>query len=112
MAWESIGKVTVTTAGTPVRLTVGQSVPGTRIACHAIMIQQLPGQTGRIIVGKSGMNSTTYAGCLAILATPTANLLPAANAGIADIPNGFNLADYWLDSTVNGEAALVSYLVV
>lgn len=104
MAWKSLGKVTVTTAGTPVRIT------SSRTPCHALLVQQLPANTGRIIVGTSVMNSTTYAGCLAILAIPTTNGIPAVNAGLATEPDGLNAADYYLDSTVNGEGALVSYL--
>ncbi len=111
MAWQSIGKITVPTSGTPVRLTSTQSDPAARLPCHAVMVQQLPGQLGRIIIGNSVMNSTTYAGCLAILAIPTSNILPTANAGMTTNVNGLNLADYYIDVTTNGEGALVSILV-
>ena len=111
MAWHSLGNVTVTTAGTPVRITINESSSTARLQCHAIMVEQIPGNSGRIIIGLSNLNSTTYVGALAILAIPTTNTLPSCNVGIGDAPNAFNAADYFIDATVSGEGALVSYLI-
>ena len=111
MPWLSIGKITVTTAGTPVRLTSTQSDATARYPCHALLVQQIPGNTGRLVLGVSGMNSSTYAGCLALLGVPTNTILPSANGGITHAPNAFNLADFYLDASVSGEGGLVSVLI-
>lgn len=110
--WSSLGKVTVTTSGTPVRLTNAQSTPSTRVQCHAIMVQVLPSNTGRIVIGDgSSVNASTYVSANAILAIPTNNILPSANVGISEAPNAINAADYWIDSTVNGDGVIVSILI-
>jgi hypothetical protein len=110
--WKSLGKVPVAAAGTPARLTVNETDPGATLLCYSIMVQQIRANTGYLIIGTASMDSSTHAGCLAVLAIPTTNSLPSANAGIlTQSQNQFNAADYWLDATVNGEGGLVSVLV-
>lgn len=106
----SRGKVTVTSAGTPVRLTTNESTPSARLGCHAFMVESLSTNTGKIFIGTSGMNKTTLAGVVAILAIPTSNILPVFTVGFSGAPNAFNLADYYVDADNSGEAVLVSTL--
>lgn len=110
MAAQSLGKITITTAGTPERATKGQSDPGKRIGAHAIMVQAWPGNTGKVWVGLVGLNKTTGANVIVILPIPTTNILPSYNAVISQAAAAFDLRDIYLDVDVSGEAALVTYL--
>lgn len=97
------GKTLVTVAGTPVQLATSGYQP-----IHAFLIEVLPTNTGRIYVGLAGMNKTTFVGVLAILAVPTANLLPTFSAAITIAPNGLHMEDLWIDAEVNGEGIIFS----
>lgn len=108
--WHSLGKVTISTSGVPARATANQTTPASRYACHSIRFTQIPGNTGKIYVMDSNtpINTTTYAGCLAILAVPTSLSLPGSAATITSAPAAINAADFWLDAEVSGESCLVS----
>jgi hypothetical protein len=106
MALHSLGKIAVGSPGTPVQITVNQSTPSSRIGCQAIMVQTLPTNTGKIYVGLAGMNKTTLAQVLAILAVPTVNTIPAYSATLSYAPGGLNAADLYIDADNGGEGAL------
>ena len=103
----SLGKVT-TTAGTPIRLTTNESVPGTRYAAHSFLVEALSSNTGAIYVGTSTMNRTTLAGVFAVIPPPTANNFPSFTATVSYSANHFNLAEIYLDVATSAEGALVS----
>jgi hypothetical protein len=103
MAWKSQGKVTVTTAGTPVQVTT------TRTVAQSVMVQALAANTGLIYVGLSTLNKSTGVGVLGIIPIPTTNIIGSVSASIPLAPAGINLADLWIDSTVNGEGVIISY---
>ena len=104
MALKTDGWTTVAAAGTPVQ------VSATHVACHAVFIQQITGQTGVIHIGtSSSMDASDGTDMLATLPVPTANVLPSWSAGIDGQPNGIDLQEIWIDASVNGESALVSY---
>lgn len=114
MALATLGKVTVTTAGTIARATNGQSTPGARVSCQSFMVQALPANTGVIYVGNSAMVSSTGVGVMGIVPKPASNLtgpFPSISFAIVEAPNGINLADIWLDASVSGEGAIISYTV-
>lgn len=109
----SLGKVAVTTAGTPVRVTSGQADPTKKVSAHTVFLQALSGNTGRIFVGKSSsMNKSTYVDVVGMIPAPSASTatgtLPYFEATIVPSPNGFNLADFWLDAEVSTDAVLVA----
>lgn len=107
--WRSLGKVIVTTGGTPVRATNNENDPTARYGAHAMLFQQVPGNTGKIyIMDRSTGNRSSGAGVLAVLAIPTTNLLPSASATITYAPAGFNAVDFWIDAENNGEGCQVS----
>ncbi len=107
--WRSLGKVIVTTAGTPVRATLNETVPTERYGAHAMLFQQVPGNTGKLyIMDRQTGNASTGAGVLAVLAIPTVNLLPSASATITYAAAGFNAADFWIDAEVSGQGCQVS----
>jgi hypothetical protein len=110
MALRSLGKITVAAAGTPVRVTANLTTPTERLAAHSFIVEQVPGNTGKLFIGGPGMNKTTLAGVYAILPIPTVNSLPSFSSVITNAPAGFNMAELFIDADVNGESALVSII--
>ena len=102
MPVQSLGKITVTTAGTPVQIN------STNIPCQAISIQALSSNAGKVYVGLSGMSKTTLIGNLAVLAVPSGAIIPSFSASV-DSANGLNVSQYWIDVDNSGEGVLVAY---
>ena len=110
--WRSLGKLTVTTSGTLVRVTVNESDPAKSFQVHSLLFQAWPTNTGKIwIFSDPNGNKATGAFILAILAAPGTNVVPAASATITDAQNALNAADYYVDADVNGESCIASYLL-
>lgn len=103
MALKSIGLVTITTSGTPVR------VSATRIGAQGFLIQGLSTNTGKIYVGSSAMVIATGVGVFAVIPAPTTGTLPSFSSTIVNAPAGFNLADIYIDADNSGEKVLISY---
>lgn len=108
--WVSLGHVTVAVPGTPERATRNELDPTRRYPANAVLIQQWPGNTGRVYFGTAAMNVAAGTGILATLAVPTANTLPSASATFP-IPVGFDLSTYRIDADVVGEGPNVSALI-
>ena len=72
-------------------------------------MQTLVANTGKIWVGSAGMVKASGVGVYGFIPIPTANAQAGLSVEIALAPAGFNLAEIYLDSDVNGEAAIVSY---
>lgn len=105
----SLGKVTVTTAGTPERVTKGQTDPNADVLVYSFLIEALPSNTGNVYIGvKSNMNKTTLAGVVAILPIPTSNLIPSFAATVTNLPHNENLNRLYIDVDVSGEGVLIS----
>ena len=105
MTLTSMGRVNVSTPGTPVPL----STNPTQLVSK-LFLQVIPGLTGKTYLGKPGMNKTTLAGVSRILwpnATggPSDQFLLEAQDGTDSIP----LAQYAIDVDVAGEGLLVTY---
>jgi len=100
-----LGIVTVAVAGTPVPLGVD---PHLR-AC-TIVVATIPGLTGNIFFGGAGLNQSTLSGVMfkfnppAVPGQPEHFILQSQDAS-----NSLRISDYFLDATVNGEGALVTY---
>ena len=101
---KSLGKVTVATAGTPVKVTPAIT------RCHSILVEVLPTNTGKIYIGDSTMNKSTLVVVFAILAIPTTNILQSFSATLSYAPDAFDASKIFLDADVNGEGALVSII--
>ncbi len=111
MALHALGKITVTTAGTPVQATVNQSVPSDRVGCNAIMIEVWWANTGKIyICDRQAANTSTGVGVLAILAPPTTNFLPSFSATLPYAPGGLNAADLYINAEISNDGVLISYV--
>jgi len=100
-----LGKVTVASAGTPVPLS---SDPKVR-AC-AILVATIPGLTGNIFLGGASLNQTTLQDVMIQFNAPTAQGPPDQFVlASEDAQNSLGVADYFLDVSVSGEGALVTY---
>ena len=108
---QSLGKVTVTTPGTPVRVTINTGNPTQNRTCHALMVEQWPGNTGKIWVGTAQMDVSTGEGVYAVLAIPTTNFIPTFSVANTIVLGGLIPNQIWLDADVGGEWAIVTIVV-
>jgi len=103
MALFSLGKVTVASAGTPVRLTTNQSTPATRYGAQSFTVQALAGNAGDCYIGGAGFDKSTLVGAYYILAKGT-----SVSFSILNAPVGYNMADVYVDAANSNDAVLVS----
>jgi hypothetical protein len=80
-------------------------------SCHAVIIEALPSNTGKIYIGLAGLDKVSLAQVLVILPIPTANLLPTFSIALTVAGNAINVGDLWLDADLPGEGVLLSALV-
>ena len=105
MTVTTLGRVNVTTPGTPVPLSTD---PNQRVA--KIFAQVIPGLTGKGYLGTSNMVRATLAGVIRVL-------WPNSGGGISenflvestDGTDTLNLSQYFVDMDVAGEGLLVTY---
>jgi hypothetical protein len=117
MAWNPLTPtssiITVVTAGVPVNVIASHK------SAQSVLIQALPNNTGRIVVGYDNTVRANVAGTnpsgtvLAILGAPASNTAtpPSANGGNPSAPAALNLQQFWIDASVSGEGCLVSFIV-
>jgi hypothetical protein len=105
MTLTSMGRVNVSTPGTPVPLSTN---PTQRVS--KLFLQVIPGLTGKTYLGETGMNKSTLSGVSRIL-------WPNANGGLSDqffleaqdAADSIPLSEYAIDADVAGEGLLVTY---
>lgn len=106
--WHSQGKITVTTSGTPVRVT------STHTGCQTAFFQQVESNTGKLwICDRSSAVTSTGVGVLATIPAPTlsggvAVVLPYVAITIPTAPGGIDLQGFWIDADEDGDACQVS----
>ncbi len=113
----SLGKITVTSAGTPQRITAGLTVPGNAVPIQSLLLQALPANTGIVYVFAGGNNfsgdhRTDLVRCVGLIAAPsdaTKGPFPSLSISIPNVPGALNLADYWLDVGVSTDGVVVTY---
>ena len=106
-----VATLTVTVPGTIVRATSQQPDPTKGYACHAVLIQALPANVGRVYIGASNMNRVARTRLFAILPTPTANQLPTFSAALTLAPNGIGLEGFYIDADNGDDGVIVTILV-
>lgn len=109
MALISLGKITVVTAGTPVKFT--SSVTN----ANSIFIQYPFGSnTGpQIYIGAAGLVKATLVGVWRVLVKQAAATSPFDTWNIVSrAPGPFDLSTWFLDADASGDFALVSYLAL
>lgn len=95
----TFGAVTVTTAGTRVRITASD------IPVASVYIEALDGNSGKMYVGDLTVSSTKYTSSLT-----AGNGVTVQGPNVRGIEEEFYLSDFYIDASVNGEKVLVSYL--
>ncbi len=115
-AFFALGKLTVPTSGTPVQVPApvlpgqGPTLPALSTV-HALVIEVLSTNTGKIYVGIAGLNKSTLAGVLMVLPVPTANLLPTFSISLTAAANALSLTDLVVDADNSGEGVLISGII-
>lgn len=108
------GKITVTTAGTPVQIFTndpGGNMPKFKVA--KIRIEPLPANTGKIYVGSSTLDKSSMVGVLDILNKwPTTGPPDRFLVDSQEDSNVLFPDEYWLDADTSGEGAVVSFWIV
>lgn len=103
----SFGKVTVTTAGTPVRLTANT------LNCNSVFFSTISGQSGQqMYIGLSGLVKATLVNVLRVLQKPVATPASLDNwpiiCEVGQSP--LDLSTIFIDADTSGDSLLVSYL--
>jgi hypothetical protein len=107
---DSLGKVTVAAAGTPVRITNNEVDPVKSVRAHSFLIQVLPTNTGKIYIGKASMNKVTLAGVFVVLGLPSSVAIPSFSATLSYAPAAFELIKIFIDADVDDDGALVTFV--
>lgn len=106
---QSFGKVTVSSAGTPVLASTNAPYPGPYTTANSLMIEAWPSNAGKIYIGvKANMNKSTGDGVIAILATPTSNSIPTFSVTVPYAPAAVDASQIWIDADNSGDAVIVS----
>lgn len=96
--------LTVTTAGTRVRVSSNTALRPT-----SIYVEALGTNTGYIYVGLVTVSSTVYIARLSAGQSVSFSMDGAGLSGFAKGSLDFQLSDFYIDSSVNGEKALITY---
>lgn len=105
MTHTSMGRVNVSTPGTPVKLS---TIPTLRVS--KLFLQVIPGLTGKCYLGNTGMNKSTLAGVSRILwPNPSGGFSDQFFLEAQDGSDSIPLAEYAIDVDVAGEGLLVTY---
>lgn len=96
--------VTVTTSGTPVRITTNQA-----ISAQGIFIKPFSGNTDGTICyfGLSGLDKNTGDRLIADFQAPSDSFAKECANGV----NGLTPADYWVDASADAQKLLFTYWV-
>ncbi len=110
-----LGRVIVTTGGTPVRATVNMADPTLRVGAQTFTVQAHPTNTGIIYVrmGNQTDDRTTLRWTIGVIPVPVSATQGPFTVLTFSKPvggAGFNMADIYLDTSVNGGSALVTVL--
>ena len=99
--------VTVGAAGTP------QQVSPTTINCNAVYFEALASNTGKVYIGLKNLVASTLVGCLRVLVPPptTPLFLDHWQAQSRTSMGPIDLSQIYIDTDVNGEGVMISYLV-
>ena len=110
----AFGRIIVVAGGTPVRATFNQTDPAARVGLQSVMFQAHPANTGIMYVRlrlNLADDRTNLAFTLVLIPAPTsATQGPFSSATFSSPLAGapFNLADFYVDASVNGNSVIVS----
>ena len=105
MTINTLGRVNVTTPGTPVPLTTNTSLAATKL-----LFQVIPGLTGKTYVGANTLTKASLAGVARILwPNATGGFSETFSIESQDGNNAIRLSEYCIDADIAGEGLLVSF---
>ena len=109
------GRTLVTVSGTPQQVAVpaaiaGPGSPGLSTV-HAFVVSALSTNTGKVYIGTVGLNKTTLANTLVVLAIPTVNLIPTFSCSLTAAANALSLSDLYIDADNANDGVLISAVV-
>ena len=105
MTVTSLGRLNVTTPGTPVPVSSDSTARAAKI-----YFQVVPGLTGKGYIGKKTMVRASLANVVRVLApNPTGGLSDSFFLESHDDGDVLNLSEYYVDMDVAGEGLLISY---
>ena len=106
MAFPVLIKKAVTTAGTRVQLTTNADLKPV-----SVYFEPLASNTGVIYIGDSAVSSTNYMARLTIPSTTANSSWAASGASGGRVGGtGIQLSSFYIDSSVNGDSVLCTYL--
>lgn len=106
-----LGKVVVPAAGTPLSLQTVLTAQNIRFkSFHAIHLQALYTNTGRVYIGQTALDKATLANCIHVLSIPTANFIPSFGIALMPSPAGVDASILFFDVDNAGEGMLISLL--
>jgi len=110
--WKAIGRITVTTSGTPVNLAA--NIHGQTMPCQTIFVQQIEANSGKIYLLDQA-NGDKQTRVLATIPAPTkvggvATFLPWAACTVPNERNALNVSQIWVDADNSGESCQVSVI--
>ncbi len=100
------------TAGAPVTLAVSNTayqLSAVHKLVKTIRIQPKATNTGIMSIGDSTLAAATPLGIAAQLPAPAATEIQSYELTEVDAPNGIDVFNFWVSSTVGGDIALWSY---
>ena len=104
-----LGTTTIAVPGTPQRLSIPASVSPTNV--HALLLQVLSSNVGKVYIGTAGLNKSTLAAVLAVLPAPSGSVLPVFTTAMAQAANALPLGSLWVDADNGGDGILGSVIV-
>jgi hypothetical protein len=104
--WISLGRITVTTSGTPVNL--ASKLHNQTLPCQTIFVQQIEANSGKLYL-LDAANGDKQSNVLATIPAPTkvagvATFLPYASVTIPNERNQLNASQIWIDADNSGES--------
>ena len=111
-----VGKITVPTAGTPIQLSAQAAFTAaltraglatTFVKVHAVHFQALPGNSGKVYLGESGLVKATYVLVGFTFPAPTSGFFPTFGITEETSPAGVDCSVIWLDVDTSGEGLSV-----
>lgn len=108
MAQESLGKITVTTPGVPVRATINRADPTANYHVHGYAIQRLKNNVGDVYVS---LSSTDDRAALSQILCILSASQPSFSAGIGIEINGTNMSSVYIDADNPGDGVTIAVLI-
>jgi hypothetical protein len=102
----SLGKITVSSAGTPVQAS------STSILAHKVIIEPLSTNSGKSYVGTSAITVSSGAGLIkTFLAVAASGINDQLVISAGDQGNSIDVSQFWFDVATNGQGFIVSYVL-